>query len=386
MTHHIVRFKSAALLLLAAFISGKAQTADDLNLQIHGYATQGFLYTTNNNWNLTQSSDGSAAWTEAVVNLSAQPDSKLRIGVQARYFLLGNYGNSITLDWAQADYKFNDRIGIRAGKVKSPIGLYNETQDIDPAHLWVLLPQSVYPITSRNSILAHYGGVVYGAVPLGESYGKLEYRAFGGDRVLGGDDGYFQTYRDAGASLPNGISGPTFGGTLRWLAPVRGLTLGASEAAGGPSGEIVYGPYTGTLSVTRIRELYYFGRLERGRFMLAGEYSRFLAASVVQLTGGPTETFLNDRRPWYAMASYKLSSKLSAGAYYSSTLERKAAFTPARYQKDWTVAARYDFNPFLYAKAEQHWLNGTAQGFAAMDNPNLVPTTRLSLLKLGVSF
>jgi hypothetical protein len=33
-----------------------------------------------------------------VVNLTAQPMPKLRVGVQARYQLLGNSGNTVTLD------------------------------------------------------------------------------------------------------------------------------------------------------------------------------------------------------------------------------------------------------------------------------------------------
>lgn len=110
------------------------------------------------------------------MNVTAQPDPKLRIGVQARYFLLGNLGNSITLDWAAADYKVDDKFGMRFGKVKTPSGLFNEIQDIDPSYLWALLPQSIYPITSRNSLLAHYGGVGYGTIKLGQSLGRLEYR------------------------------------------------------------------------------------------------------------------------------------------------------------------------------------------------------------------
>ena len=43
-----------------------AQSLDDLNIQIHGYATQGFLYSTNNNVLTTNSSNGSPAWDEAV--------------------------------------------------------------------------------------------------------------------------------------------------------------------------------------------------------------------------------------------------------------------------------------------------------------------------------
>ena len=164
-----------AIAILAVALAGAlpaiSQSLDDLNIQIHGYATQGFLYSTQNNFFTTSSSNGSPAWSEAVFNVSSQPDPKLRVAVQARYFMLGNYGNEITLDWAMADYKFNDKLGVRFGKVKTPIGLWNELQDIDPSYIWSLLPQGVYPISSRNSLLSHYGGVAYGTYNLGQRFG-----------------------------------------------------------------------------------------------------------------------------------------------------------------------------------------------------------------------
>ena len=227
MKNRLIAITVLSILPIFGAARSSAQSMDDLNLQVHGYATQGYVYSTNNNWDTTNSTDGSAAWSEAVVNLSVQPQPKLRIGIQARYYLLGTYGDKIVLDWAQADFKVNEKIGFRVGKVKTPSGLLNETQDIDPAHLWVLLPQSVYPLASRSAQLDHYGGVVYGAIPLGESLGKLAYRAFGGQRVLGGDDGYFQPFREQGLTLPNGITGRVFGGYLRWDTPLEGLTAGA---------------------------------------------------------------------------------------------------------------------------------------------------------------
>ncbi len=87
---------------------------------------------------LRKSSNGSPAWIEAVLNVSAVPTPKLRVAVQARYALLGTSGNAITLDWAAADYKVNDRFGVRFGKVKTPWGLFNETQDIDSSYMWVV--------------------------------------------------------------------------------------------------------------------------------------------------------------------------------------------------------------------------------------------------------
>src|ERR1700687_3794358 len=106
------RLLVGAMALALGAIPASAQSLEELNVQLHGYATQGFLYTTQNNILTTDSSSGSPAWTEAVLNVSTQPIPKLRVAVQARYFLLGNYGNKITLDFASADYRVNDEFGV----------------------------------------------------------------------------------------------------------------------------------------------------------------------------------------------------------------------------------------------------------------------------------
>lgn len=386
-----MRFPMAAAMLGLVAVAGaacaSAQTLDDLNIQIHGFATQSYIYSTQNNWNTTDSSNGSAAWTEAVVNVTAQPTRKLRIGAQARYFLLGTYGNQITLDWAQGDYKVNERFGIRVGKVKTPSGMFNESQDIDPAQLWVLLPQSVYPISSRNSILAHYGAVAYGRVPLGQPFGSLDYRAFGGQIVLAGDDGYFQSLRDHGLALPNGVTGPMFGGTLIWNAPIPGLILGISELSEKSSGKITAGSLQGRFDALGIQPSYFFGKYERGKAMVAGEYNRVALRTSMQFPGMPAIVIPIDQRSFYVMGSYKLSEKLTGGLYYSSAFNLQAPLGPARYQKDWAITARWDFNPYLYAKVEEHVMDGTWIGYSTMDNTGgLKPDTKMTFIKVGVSF
>lgn len=383
------RFLIAAVVLASIWPYGgafaSAQSMDDLNLQVHGYATQGFIYTTQDSWDTTDSGKGSAAWTDAVVNLSVQPLPKLRVGVQARYFLLGDYGNQLILDWAQADYKVDEHFGIRIGKVKTPVGLLNEVQDIDPAQLWILLPQSIYPVASRTSNLAHFGGVAYGKLSLGKSFGKLEYDVFGGQRIIGSGDGFFQPFRDVGITVPNGVTGKFVGSNLRWNLPVEGLVVGASEYSGNYSGELAVGPYPGTIDIPRMSQTYYFGKYERNKVMIAAEFGRVQLNSTTVIAGATTLTPI-DQHPFYGMASYLLTRKLTGGLYYSSFIDHKAAFTSARYQKDWALAARYDFNPFLYLKVEQHFIDGTAVGFSTSDNPALKPDTRMTMLKLGVSF
>ena len=383
----VSRFPLLTFLTLCIAAPVHAQSLDDLKLQVHGFATQGFLVSTRNSWNTTDSENGSASWNEDVVNVTAQPAPSLRVGVQARFFLLGDFGNVITIDWAQGDYQVNDRLGVRFGKVKTPVGLSNDSQDIDPAQLWVLLPQSVYPIASRNSDLAHYGGVVYGKLPLGESFGSVEYRGFAGQRVLASDDGNFQPLHDLGVTTPNGTTGPVRGATLRWNPPVPNLVLGASYLGSSTSGEIDTGDdLTGDVTVAHLRQSYFFGRYERERFSIAGEFSRTLGDPVLTIAGAPFFAVNIDRRAFYAMATVKPSARLTGGLYYSSLFDHRAALGPARFQKDWALAARYDFNSFLYAKLEQHFLDGTAINYALADNPQLSPDSRLTLLKVGVSF
>jgi hypothetical protein len=402
------------LLLLAAVCATgisvcTAQSLDDLNIQIHGYATQGFIYTNHNNWNSMQTGDGSPAWTEAVFNVTSQPTPKLRVGAQLRYFMMGSiYGNAITLDWASADYKVNDKLGFRFGKVKTPNGLFNDIQDVDPAYIWSLLPQSMYPITSRTSILAHYGAVVYGKLPMGSKIGKLEYQIYYGERVLPAGDGFFVSIRESGANMPNGLSGPTSGGTLRWHTPVNGLMLGVAWDRENMTGAFeVPGVFTGKNIDSPFKIPFFFGKYEHDRFMFASEYSRVPANHKTVVTSDiipqapPVGAVLEneiDHRQWYAMSSYRLTNKLNAGAYYSSYFDLKAPFATAwdpanhpdfsisRYQKDWDLSARYDFTPNLYLKGEQHFIDGTNLGYLYDDNDSLQPTSRMTILKVGVNF
>jgi hypothetical protein len=88
------------------------------------------------------------------------------------------------------------------------------------------------------------------------------------------------------------------------------------------------------------------------------------------------------------MASYKVTGKLTAGAYHSQIVDHKdISGTTARFEKDWVVSGRYDFGQFLYAKAEQHFVDGTKVDFDNNLNlGGLKRTTKLTILKVGVSF
>ncbi len=158
--------------LPASYFGQLCLQAQDFSLlgrevEIHGFVSQGFVYTNTNNWLTMNSSQGSMAFTDFGINLSTQVTPKLRVGAQLYDRNLGQLGQyHPSLDWAVADYRFRNWFGIRGGKVKTALGLYTDSQDLDFLHVFALLPQSVYPTDIRDATIAHSGGDIYGNVSL----------------------------------------------------------------------------------------------------------------------------------------------------------------------------------------------------------------------------
>ncbi|MGC2480837.1 MAG: hypothetical protein WA423_13530, partial [Candidatus Sulfotelmatobacter sp.] len=201
----------------------------DRTVQVHGFVSQGFVYTGGNNWLTMNSSGGSAAWTDFGLNMSTQVTDRLRIGAQGYDRNLGQLGQyHPSLDWAVADYRFKSWFGVRGGKVKTTLGLYNDTQDLDFLRPFALLPQSVYPIDLRDATIAHLGGDVYGNISLKRRLGDLSYTVFAGHRSDSIYSGYPYLLSQFG-TLFKSFGGLQYGADLRWNTPLKGVLIGASR-------------------------------------------------------------------------------------------------------------------------------------------------------------
>ena len=129
-------------------------------LQINGFVSQGYMESSGNNFLDSDSEDGTFEINEVGLTFNATVTDKLRIGAQILSRDLGEDGNNdIELDWAFGDYRVTDRFGVRAGKLKLPIGLYNETRDSDFLRPMAFLPQSVYDEMQRGFLSAGYGAM-----------------------------------------------------------------------------------------------------------------------------------------------------------------------------------------------------------------------------------
>ncbi len=176
------------LLIGLIFFNGVATASDSTltNLQWNGFISQGFAHSDENNY-LGNSSDGSFRLTEAGLNASWRPHSKLQISAQALYRQTGTVApDSIKLDYAAIDWSIynsmNGGFGVRAGRLKNPYGFYNEPRDLAHTRPSVLLPESIYVDYLRELIHSVDGLGIYGHYEL--SHGSLSISTVLGEQDL----------------------------------------------------------------------------------------------------------------------------------------------------------------------------------------------------------
>jgi len=399
------RHNATAILAILAF--SVVLHAQDFKLgsrtvQVHGFGSQGFAYTNNNNFLTMNTSHGSPALTEAALNLSMPVSDKFRVGGQGYLRKIGSLDDfRPQLDWAYGDYKFAPWFGVRAGKVKTALGLYNDTQDMEFLHTWALLPQGVYPTDLRSTFIAHTGGDVYGRIPL-KKLGKLDYTAYAGTRSFDNRGGYFYYSEDAGFDIQT-INGHTEGWDLRWKTPVKGLMLGTSWVNNTMhrAGKYISGPFIGTkytIDANPERPWVGYGEYSRGKWEFSSEYRNTNQFTDILLmnTSSPTVSHRNKCiEAWFATAAYRVTPKLQVGYYHSNMHvdnPRVPTNLDSNHIRDEVVTGRYDINRFWTVKAEGHFMDGygdtyLAQGFYTRDNTaGLKPKTDLLVLRGSFNF
>ena len=397
------RIASGMLAVLTVSIGLHAQDFKVFNrtVQVHGYASQGFAYSNQNNFLTMNTSNGSPAFTEGAINVSTLITDKFRVGGQGYARKIGSLDDGRPqLDWAYGDYKFANWFGVRAGKVKTALGLYNDTQDMEFLHTWALLPQSVYPTDLRTTFIAHTGGDLYGRIPLKKA-GKLDYTVYAGLRSFDEREGYYFATASQGMTIDS-IDGRTEGFDLKWTTPAKGLMLGTSWAnlTMHPSGAWVAGMLKGasfTVDAAPNRVWVGYGDYNRGKWEFASEYRSTLADYAARSAMfGPSALMSNQSSEgWFASAAYRIKPKLQVGVYHSNAHfdnPSNPKNTASNHITDEVGTARYDVNSHWEVKAEGHFMDGygdiySAQGFYSQWNKaGLKPKTNLLVLRSSFNF
>ena len=181
-------------------IFGLSSFAFDMEgISVHGYISQGYLKSDDNNF-LASTDDGTFEFTELGFNVSKKFE-KVRIAFQFLSRDLGEFGNNdIELDWTLGEYYFKDYLGLRIGKIKMPMGLYNQGRDVDMLRIPVLLPSSVYDEGSRDIYNTVQGAEIYGVFNA-LFVGELDYELFYGGTDVDVDSIYIKGKEEAVASV-----------------------------------------------------------------------------------------------------------------------------------------------------------------------------------------
>src|SRR5579859_3243188 len=366
----------------------------DRNVQIHGFASQGFVHTNDNNWlTMNTSGFGSGGFTDFGANASTQITDKFRIGAQFYDRNLGGLGKwHPSLDWAFASYKFTPWFGLRGGKVKTVMGLYNDTQDLDFLHTFALLPQSVYPTDLRDTTLAHEGGDVFGDIPVGKTFGSLSYTAYAGYRNGSPYSGYAYLVNSDGAQFKS-FGGLQYGGDLRWSTPLKGLLVGVSRMNEEVVLDFLNGPVDLRLSSKSDWTNQYYGQYTWKKLVVDTEYRRYWTDLGMQ----GVSMIQEDVRGWYVAGSYQIVKRVQVGSYfshYSINYPNNALLSSGTgHDYDKVVTVRFDPTRFLNIKVEGHFMDGYGMpyqypnGFYPANNPQgLKPNTNALVIKGGFNF
>lgn len=339
---------------------------EDIN--IHGFLTQDFFHTSDNNV-YGQSDDGvSPGLTEIGLNISYQPFDRLSLSAQGLYRRAGKVdGGVVRLDYGVADLNIlnfqNGLIGLRGGRIKIPFGLFNETRDVAFTNPTIILPQGIYFDRSRSLLVSADGGGVY--ADYSTEYGDIGFKFNLGMPL--GDNEEIRSAILGSAATGKFEAKPAFatqltyelnGGEYIFAVSYMNLKLDYKPTA------------TDALSSgsTTIRPLLFSAQYNGEKFGLTAEYlyrwndyNDYAVASDLSFV---TES-------WYVQGSYRFLPWLQGVVRYdtfSSDIDDRGGKRVVEnglpdhlaYAKDWMVGLRFDITSSWMIRAEYHRVHGTA--------------------------
>jgi hypothetical protein len=379
----LIVLSGIALVLSTAGTPLLAQQKDDDPVEFHMFASQGFMKSTSGtNWPISGTGKGTFQFNEFGFNISRQITPKFRVGMQIFAQSRGDYASDKpTIDWAYGDYRIKDWFGTRVGKIKLPLGLYNESRDTDSLRTFVLLPQGMYNDRQRETTIAQTGIAIYGSKPV-KSLGNFAYQLHVGSMQIDPDGGTAQNFQATIPIKTTSVDTKTvYVGNIEWNTPIKGLTLSTSGFAWELSINAtatslmtqLYKVPTGTslqIPVTGLKRGYISAEYTRGNLVIASEYIRqhFKLALL-----GMTVSKQSDA--YYFSGSYRFADKFEAGAYYDQVFsdrrdrdglnyKRSGLYAPFNtWRKDFAATLRVDPVRHWTVKCEIHRINGTYEMF-----------------------
>jgi hypothetical protein len=332
-------------------VSWNASAFDPDQIQIHGFASQGYLRSNHYDYLGAETEDGTVEFNEFGLDVMSNLTDHLRFGIQLFARDFGDVGNDkVTIDWAFGDYRYRNWLGLRIGKFKKAFGMYNQIRDIDAARTAIFLPTSVYSESTRSVQKSIVGIMAYGVIP-----GGLEYQAQYGtlDPEVEVD-----LFKNSPSSAEN--KEDAYALSLAWNTPIAGLKLVGTVGhfsldltmSGQPPSETPTQEFTSVITEPTVGIEY-----TRGPVTCAAEYRQIQYSD----EGRPQRT----TESYYGLLSYRFTDWVELAASYAVNYPDKddkegknSEPKAAAWLKDLAVSARFDLNDI-------GWLNSKGIGLMA---------------------
>lgn len=386
-----------ALALLAG-AAAASMPARALDYQIHGYASQGLVYTDENNF-FGESSDVSTDYYEAGLNASIQARPNLLFSAQAAIRDAGiSDDGSLRLDYALVEYRFLSEVessaGIRVGKVKNAFGFYNETRDVIFTRPGILMP-GVYADNQnqRSLIFTGPGAQVFGTKIAGRHEWSFSGTANVDRNVRKNDERLLITLPGIPFDLRiedvwnARVMDSIDGGRLQFaLSHFHGrFRLDTAENIG------LTGAFGVGITVLS-------ARFNAEKFTITSEYSRITNDNALDLGGMPLLRQNVDADSGYVQGDFRFNKSWSAyarlDASFTDIHDRSgrefAAANPgadrkSRMTRDVVAGVSWKYGEHWGVWGEYHWIDGTST-LQMLENPPPGPEDRWSMVMLMAGF
>ena len=349
------------------------------SVQIHGFASQGYINSAGNNF-FGDSKDGTFDFRELGINGSWRATPDLLFSAQA---VSRNAGatdeGGIRMDYALVDYTLlSDRdtlLSVRAGRVVNPFGLYNDTRDVSFTRPSILLPQSIY--FDRNRQLALSGDGVHLYVEQSMDIGHFIFqggvskpRTGDPDFQVGITQGLFTADLEGQTSWIGRLIYEYGGGDLRLALTAADLNVDFTplgEAPGIASGEFSFSP------------VIFSAQYNAENWSLTSEYA--LRPVRLQSFGAQPSRSRFTGESYYLQGTYRFTPTFEGVLRYDvmisdrndrngsefEALTGRPAYT--RFAEDWTFGLRWNVSASFMLQVEYHNVDGTGW-VSQLDNPD----------------
>jgi hypothetical protein len=392
-----MKIRRVAVRTWAALAAVLCTPADAVDYQIHGYAAQGFVYSSDNNF-FGESSDGSFDYYEAGINAAVQVRPNLLVAAQAAIRDAGiSDDGTLRLDYALVDYRaLSDgalQAGVRAGKIKNSLGFYNETRDVVFTRPSILLP-SVYSDNQnqRSLIFTSPGAQLYASTVTGKH--ELSFT------------GTANAERDVRKSDERLLVNLTVPFDLR-IGDSWNVQL--MDSLDGGKWQFAYSYFAGQFRLSTAPEINLVGRFDidlnvfsvrhnAERFTITAEYVVVGNDNSLTFQGTPIVQTRIDADSAYLQGEYRINRQWGAMAridgFFLDRTDRSgrdfAAANPgaarrSRFSRDLVVGLNWRPDEHWGVWGEYHWINGTAS-LQALENPPPVREQRWSMLMLMAGY